>query len=147
MKKLVETASAIFDEYRLQIIKLLQIREMCVCELAAILNLSSSRISQHLAVMRRAKLVKERREGKWIYYSLVPKTVSEFTASWNQFLDADPDSLTGMRSAVKRLRKMDLTDVKQRCAYGEVRVTASVNARTHVSNINQQQKEGTNDGN
>ena len=95
MNKLVEKAEAIFDEYRLRVIKLLQTREMCVCELAAVLNLSSSRISQHLAVLKRSKIVKERREGKWIFYSLLPKTLEGFNKSWQQFLESIIGFITG----------------------------------------------------
>lgn len=116
MKKLVSLAQAIFDETRLQIIKLLQTREMCVCELAAVLNLSSPRISQHLGVLRRGKIVKERREGKWIYYSLIPKTLEEFNRDWNSLLKASNDDLTEMKAVLKRLQKADLVKIKEQCA-------------------------------
>jgi ArsR family transcriptional regulator len=139
MTKLVEIAEAIFDPYRLQIIKLLQIREMCVCELAAVLNLSSSRISQHLAVFKRAKIVKERREGKWIYYSLIPKTINDFNASWNQFLDSPPDGLPAMKSLFMRLQKTDLAYVREQCKPSGV--------TKKVSHINKKTKEGNGNGN
>jgi ArsR family transcriptional regulator, arsenate/arsenite/antimonite-responsive transcriptional repressor len=135
MSKLIEISEAIFDEYRLQVIKLLQTREMCVCELAAVLNLSSSRISQHLAILKRSKIVKERREGKWIYYSLLPKTIEGFNKSWNQFLEVSPESLPEMKNVIKRLQKMDLADVREQCAIRK------------VTNINKLTKEGTTDGN
>ena len=93
MKKLVETAQAIFDLSRLQIIKLLQTREMCVCELAELSNLSSPRISQHLAVLRRVVIVKERRDGKWIFYSLIPETIAEFNRSWDSLIAQSITSL------------------------------------------------------
>lgn len=135
MTKLVETAEAIFDQYRLQVIKLLQTREMCVCELAAVLNLSSSRISQHLAILKRSKIVKERREGKWIFYSLLPKTMEGFNKSWRLFLEAAPEETPEMKKVVKRLQKLDLADVRAQC------VTQK------DSNINKMKKEGTTDGN
>jgi ArsR family transcriptional regulator, arsenate/arsenite/antimonite-responsive transcriptional repressor len=116
LKKLVNLAQAIFDINRLQIIKLLQGREMCVCELAAILDLSSPRMSQHLAVLRRAKIVKERREGKWIYYSLIAKTLEEFNRSWGSFTDQSMDSVQEMKSLLKRLNAINLSQVKQQCA-------------------------------
>ncbi len=135
MKKLVETAEAIFDEYRLQIIKLLQTQEMCVCELAALLDLSSSRISQHLAILKRTKIVKERREGKWIYYSLIPKTIEGFNKTWVQLMEVPMNSLPEMKNVTKRLHKRDLVEVREDC------ITKK------VSNIHQLTKEGTNDGN
>jgi ArsR family transcriptional regulator, arsenate/arsenite/antimonite-responsive transcriptional repressor len=115
MKKLVETAQAIFDLSRLQVIKLLQIREMCVCELAEILNLSSPRISQHLAVLRRAGIVKERREGKWIFYSLIPETLEEFDRSWGKLMTQPIEALPEMKTTYERFNKADLNQVRQQC--------------------------------
>ncbi|HEX2954853.1 MAG TPA: metalloregulator ArsR/SmtB family transcription factor [Bacillota bacterium] len=116
MKSLVTLAQAIFDIYRLQIIKLLQIREMCVCELAESLGLSSPRMSQHLAILRRANVVQERREGKWIYYALIPKTLEEFNHAWNRLLEQPINSVTDMKPVWKRLNSIDLEQVKQACA-------------------------------
>ena len=45
--------------------------EMCVCDIAALLNMTQSAISHQLRVLKQAKLVKNRREGKIIYYSLM----------------------------------------------------------------------------
>ena len=139
MTKLVDTAEAIFDPHRLQIIKLLQIREMCVCELAAVLNLSSPRISQHLAVLKRAKIVKERREGKWIYYSLMPKAMDDFNTSWNQFLESPLNGLPALKSLFIRLQKTDLAGVREQCK-------PSGNAKK-VHRINKKAKEGNGNGN
>lgn len=139
MTKLVETAEAIFDPYRLQIIKLLQSREMCVCELAAVLNLSSPRISQHLAVLKRANIVKERREGKWIYYSLIPKTMNDFNVSWNQFLESPLNGLPALKSLFLRLQKTDLAGVRERCK--------PLSSAKKVHRINKKTKEGNGNGN
>lgn len=153
MTKLVETAEAIFDEYRLQIIKLLQIREMCVCELAAVLDLSSPRISQHLAVLRRSKIVKERREGKWIFYSLIPRTIEGFNQSWSQFFEVSPDLSPEMKIVIKRLQKLDLADVREHCvtsgktADETSQDVTSKDVYKKVSNITKLKKEGTTSGN
>jgi DNA-binding transcriptional ArsR family regulator len=119
MEKLIETAQAIFDESRLQVIKLLQIKEMCVCELAEVLNLSSPRISQHLAVLRRAAIVKERREGKWIFYSLIPETIAEFNCSWDNLMASPMSDLPDMKATYERLNKADLNQIRQQCTVWE----------------------------
>lgn len=116
MEKLVETAQAIFDLSRLQVIKLLQTREMCVCELAELLNLSSPRISQHLAVLRRAAIVKERREGKWIFYSLIPETIEQFNRSWDSLIARSMADLPEMKIIHERLNKADLNQIREQCA-------------------------------
>ena len=59
------------DATRLRILFLLTERELCVCELVAVLDMSQGKISRHLAIMKQADLLTDRRDGVWIYYALV----------------------------------------------------------------------------
>jgi ArsR family transcriptional regulator len=61
---------ALADSNRLRIVNILSQRELCVCDIQSVLGLSQPFISRHLAFLRRAGLVKDRREGARIYYSL-----------------------------------------------------------------------------
>jgi len=61
---------ALADETRLRIVKLLEIREMCVCEVMVALSLTQPTASHHLGILENAGLVKDRKEGKWVFYSL-----------------------------------------------------------------------------
>ena len=61
---------ALSDETRLEIVRMLSHRERCVCELQAALDAAQSRLSFHLKVLKDAGLVADRREGRWVYYSL-----------------------------------------------------------------------------
>jgi DNA-binding transcriptional ArsR family regulator len=61
---------SVADPTRVRILKLLEGGEMCVCQVIAILEFSQSTISKHLFLLKMAGLVKERREGKWMHYSL-----------------------------------------------------------------------------
>ena len=63
---------AFSDSTRLRLLNLLAQREHCVCEFQSILRVAQPKISRHLAYLRRSGLVKTRRNGKWIYYSLAP---------------------------------------------------------------------------
>lgn len=58
------------DSTRIRILWALDAAEMCVCDIAYLLNMTQSAISHQLRVLKQAKLVKNRREGKTIYYSL-----------------------------------------------------------------------------
>ncbi len=58
------------DPARARILKLLEGRELCVCQLIDVLSLSQSTISGHLSLLKEAGLVKGRREGRWVHYSL-----------------------------------------------------------------------------
>jgi len=58
------------DKTRLTIVALLRDRELCVCDIAALLGISQPGVSQHLKKMKVADLLHERRQGQWAYYSL-----------------------------------------------------------------------------
>ncbi len=58
------------DATRLRILFLLAVRDLCVCELVEVLKMPQGKVSRHLAVLKNADLVRDRREGTWIYYSL-----------------------------------------------------------------------------
>ncbi|ASA19873.1 ArsR/SmtB family transcription factor [Paenibacillus donghaensis] len=60
------------DKTRLTIMKLLEKQECCVCELVDIFKTSQPSVSQHLRKLKDAGLVKEKRKGQWIFYSLNP---------------------------------------------------------------------------
>jgi len=61
---------AIADPTRVRILKILEGGEMCVCQIIAILSLGQSTVSKHLFLLRAAELIKDRRDRKWVYYSL-----------------------------------------------------------------------------
>lgn len=58
------------DKTRLSMVKLLEKNDCCVCEFVEIFDISQSAISQHLRKLRDLGLVKEKRKGQWIFYSL-----------------------------------------------------------------------------
>ena len=64
------------DSTRARIICALEISEMCVCDIAALLNMTSSAISHQLRVLKQSSIVKSRREGKVVYYSLSDEHIS-----------------------------------------------------------------------
>lgn len=58
------------DSTRVRILSALFQAEMCVCDIAALLNMNQSAISHQLRILKQARLVKNRRDGKVVYYSL-----------------------------------------------------------------------------
>jgi ArsR family transcriptional regulator, arsenate/arsenite/antimonite-responsive transcriptional repressor len=61
---------ALSEPLRIRTIEYLQQRELCVCELCELIDISQSKLSFHLKVLKTAELVHTRQEGKWIYYRL-----------------------------------------------------------------------------
>jgi len=75
VKILHRSFKALADKTRLKIVKLLEMREMCVCEIMVALDLTQPTASHHLGILETADLVKSRREGKWVFYNLREKSV------------------------------------------------------------------------
>ncbi|PTX17538.1 ArsR/SmtB family transcription factor [Halanaerobium congolense] len=67
---LAELFKTMGDPTRIKILYALKERELCVCDLSELLDMSSSAISHQLRVLRNNKLVKYRKEGRSVYYSL-----------------------------------------------------------------------------
>lgn len=67
---LAEIFKVFGDSTRIRILWALDESEMCVCDIASLLNMTQSAISHQLRVLKQAKLVRNRREGKVVYYSL-----------------------------------------------------------------------------
>ena len=61
---------ALSEEKRIRILKLLTVREMCVCELMIALDVTQPNLSHHLRILENQGFVNRRKEGKWAYYSL-----------------------------------------------------------------------------
>jgi len=70
MQELLNIFKALSDETRLKLLKILEKGEICVCDLVSVLNVSQPKISFHLNVLKEAGLIKDRRQGKWVHYSI-----------------------------------------------------------------------------
>jgi ArsR family transcriptional regulator len=68
---------ALSDETRLSILERLRLGERCVCDLTDALDAAQSRLSFHLKVLKDAGLVTDRREGRWMYYTLNQESLSD----------------------------------------------------------------------
>ena len=70
---------ALSDQTRLSILQRLRFGERCVCELTDALEAAQSRLSFHLKVLKDAGLVTDRREGRWMYYTLNADALAEIS--------------------------------------------------------------------
>jgi DNA-binding transcriptional ArsR family regulator len=74
---------ALADETRLRILKLLEIREMCVCEVMVAIGLTQPTASHHLGILENSGLVKGRKEGQWVFYSIANSELLESMGKLN----------------------------------------------------------------
>src|SRR4030042_3343873 len=70
MRELVRSFKALSDSNRIRIIKMLEVRPLCVCEITAILNLAPSTVSKHLSILRETGFIFDQKENKWVNYHL-----------------------------------------------------------------------------
>ncbi len=70
MEKIAACFKALSEETRLRMLKLLEEGELCVCDIAAALEMTQPNISFHLAILKNAGFINDRRVGRWIHYDL-----------------------------------------------------------------------------
>lgn len=111
MESVALNFKALSDRNRLRILKLLQVRSLCVCEITGILDVSAPTISNHLSVLVNAGFLRSEREGRWVHYHLVQNPGSAEVASLLpllQFWMNDDEQVKADRRKLKTLCKEDL---------------------------------------
>lgn len=73
MDNFIRKTKAIADPTRARMLKLLEARELCVCDIMDIMNLGQSTTSKHLGILKTAGLVESRKDGTWSYHRLSVK--------------------------------------------------------------------------
>jgi ArsR family transcriptional regulator, arsenate/arsenite/antimonite-responsive transcriptional repressor len=97
LKQAATLFHALSDETRLVLLERLRGGEHCVCELTDLMKAAQSRLSFHLKVLKDAGLIQDRRDGRWMYYSINPEAIEE--------LEEAVDALKqGARTAVSARR-------------------------------------------
>lgn len=95
MKPFVRVMKALSDPSRVKIMKLLQRRQLCVCELTAGLGLAQPTVSKHLKILEEAGLVTSKKEGLWVNYRLADGESSPYAAALignlRHWLNDDPE--------------------------------------------------------
>ena len=84
MYEFLNITKALAEENRVRILLALQVEELCVCQIIELLELAPSTVSKHMSILRQARLVNSRKDGRWTYYRLsdanAPRAVSEAIA-------------------------------------------------------------------
>jgi len=111
MKKFIKVMKALSDPNRVKMVKLLQHRVMCVCEIQAALGLAQSTASKHLKILEEAGLISYFKDGLWVNYSPADGTDSPYAASLlgglRHWLDDDP----GLADLVEKLPTIRREDI------------------------------------
>ena len=81
MKNFLKVMKALSDPNRVKIVKMLQHRTMCVCEMREALGIAQPSVSKHLKILEDADLVSSKKDGQWVDYYLTDGARSPYVAS------------------------------------------------------------------
>jgi ArsR family transcriptional regulator len=76
MFEFLNVTKALAEENRLRILLALGVEELCVCQIIELLELAPSTVSKHMSVLRQARMVDSRKDGRWTYYRLADEGAS-----------------------------------------------------------------------
>jgi DNA-binding transcriptional ArsR family regulator len=115
MRDVLDIARALADGNRLRVLMALRSGELCVCQIVELLQLAPSTVSKHMSILRQARLVDARKEGRWMYYRLPdpdpPRAVAEAIAWVRCHLAKSPQ----VRQDAKRRREILAIDPETLC--------------------------------
>lgn|GEM_PF-145926 len=114
MRDFMDVVRALADENRVRALLALRRRELCVCQLMELLHLAASTVSKHLSILKHARLVECRRDGRWCYYRLSDRDDSPFVRSalaWVQASFDDSLDARQIEKCVRRIEHMNLEDL------------------------------------
>lgn len=115
MQDTLDVLKALADENRLRTLCALRGGELCVCQLIALLELAPSTVSKHLSVLRSARLVESRKEGRWMYYRLSREFRSPSTGKLLGLLFEDLERADRIAADGKRLKTICNENMESLC--------------------------------
>lgn len=108
----IDVLKALSDFGRLRVLKSLERKSLCVCEITELIGLATSTVSSHLTVLKNAGLIVDEKQGKWINYRMLPSPAPFFLEIWpiiSKHLDDNP-------VIQQDLRKVASVDRKKICS-------------------------------
>lgn len=116
MKQLLKVMKALGDPTRIRIMKMLEQREMCVCEICAALGVAQPTVSSHLKVLEGAELVASRRDGLWVNYRLDEAPDSTYARDMQRQLAAWLNSEPGVLEVLGQLPAINRLELTRKAA-------------------------------
>ncbi|MFC1524473.1 ArsR/SmtB family transcription factor [Thermodesulfobacteriota bacterium] len=107
MRNFIRVMKALSDPSRAKIIKMLEQKELCVCEITAVLGLAQSTVSKHLKILEEADLVTYRKKGSWINYRIAADTDSDYSRTMLGNLEEWLNDDTDVQTMLARVKEVD----------------------------------------
>jgi len=107
LKKWIKAFKALGDESRLKMLACIaKKKELCVCELQALLKLSQPTISRHLRILEEADFLESRRQGQWVIYTLKKNKISSIFLKLIDEISKEDE----LKNLIEKARKINLRD-------------------------------------
>jgi ArsR family transcriptional regulator len=109
VREIVEVAEALSDPGRVRIVGALLPGELCVCQIIELLGLAPSTISKHLSILRTARIIDARKQGRWMYYRIAddPPPVVKGALRWLRAALEESAQASEDAKALKKICGMD----------------------------------------
>jgi ArsR family transcriptional regulator len=111
MKEFIRVMKALSDPTRVKILKILEKRYMCVCELQTAISAAQSTTSKHLKILEDAGLVESKKDGLWVNYTIADGSQSPFAASllgnMRHWLNDDAE-LSGLMANIDQIDRFEI---------------------------------------
>ncbi|RMF97797.1 MAG: ArsR family transcriptional regulator [Candidatus Schekmanbacteria bacterium] len=117
MDKIVQVIKSLSDKNRLRIIAaLMENKELCACQITELLNIRGASVSRHLSQLVNAGILKSRKEGRWIYFSIRNRKMSDALLSCIKAELLKSEEIERDRKVLKKILATDVEDIcrKQR---------------------------------
>jgi ArsR family transcriptional regulator len=113
MKQFIRVMKALSDPNRVRVLKMLETKQLCVCELKDLVGLAQSTVSKHLKVLEEAGLVDYHKEGSWFIYRLTNGEESDYASVMLENLKGWLDDEPQLQDMIARI---PLVDRERSCA-------------------------------
>ncbi|MCF8025609.1 MAG: metalloregulator ArsR/SmtB family transcription factor [Desulfobacteraceae bacterium] len=117
MKKFTKVMKALSDPSRVKILKMLQRKQMCVCEIQNALGIAQSTASKHLKILEEAGLTTYKKDGLWVNYTLADGSDSPYAAAMlgtiRHWLE-DEEEIADLSKQIFDIRREDICRAKDR---------------------------------
>ena len=117
MREFINISKALSDENRLRALMMLIGQELCLCQLIEMLGLAPSTVSKHMSVLYQADLINARKQGRWMYYSLVARGASPQGASAIAWVKKSLAKDKRVLADAKKLKTILKKDKQQFCRH------------------------------
>ncbi|HYA43280.1 MAG TPA: metalloregulator ArsR/SmtB family transcription factor [Syntrophobacteraceae bacterium] len=116
MLEFMNITKALADENRVRALMALRCGELCVCHLIELLGLAPSTVSKHLSILKQARLVDGRKDGRWIYYRLAGNGAPMAVQLALNWLESSLENHPQIRADAQRLEKILQSGPKDACS-------------------------------